>query len=408
MSSIRRHMNGNLFFDFRYRGERCREYTALKDTPANRKLLKEALNKIEAEITLGTFDYAKAFPNSKRAVKFRQQDVMGPQTFETGSTITPRFSDFVEEWITEREVEWKRSYRIKQRDILNKHLLPNFGERRVSDIRKADLLKYRAQLAKGTHDAEGGLSASRVNQIMNLIKQILDEAADRFDFTTPYVRIKPLRQTRSKVDPFSLEEVQRFLEVVDPNWRNYFVVRFFTGMRTSEIDGLKWRYVDFDRREILIEETRVWGEEDTPKTNGSLRAIQMSAVVYDALKAQELVSRDKSPYVFCTTFGYPVRYHNINNRVWYPALEKAGLKRRNPYQTRHTAATLWLASGESPEWIARQMGHSNTKMLFTVYSRYVPNLTRQDGSAFERLLLQNFSGQAAPLSNDTSGRKIYG
>jgi integrase len=66
------------------------------------------------------------------------------------------------------------------------------------------------------------------------------------------------------------------------------------------------------------------------------------------------------------------------------------LKRRNPYQTRHTAATLWLASGESPEWIARQMGHSNTKMLFTVYSRYVPNLTRQDGSAFERLLARNF------------------
>jgi integrase len=45
-----------------------------------------------------------------------------------------------------------------------------------------------------------------------------------------------------------------------------------------------------------------------------------------------------------------------------------------------------LASGEAPEWIARQMGHANTEMLFRVYSRYVPNLTRQDGSAFERLI----------------------
>ena len=59
---------------------------------------------------------------------------------------------------------------------------------------------------------------------------------------------------------------------------------------------------------------------------------------------------------------------------------------RNPYQSRHTAATLWLAAGEAPEWIASQMGHSNTKMLFTVYSRYVPNLTRQDGSALDKLL----------------------
>ena len=60
-------------------------------------------------------------------------------------------------------------------------------------------------------------------------------------------------------------------------------------------------------------------------------------------------------------------------------------------QTRHTAATLWLAAGEAPEWIARQMGHASTEMLFKVYSRYVPNLTRKDGSAFERLLDEQMS-----------------
>jgi len=67
-------------------------------------------------------------------------------------------------------------------------------------------------------------------------------------------------------------------------------------------------------------------------------------------------------------------------------LDAAGLRRRRPYQTRHTAATIWLAAGESPEWIAQQLGHSDTKMLFTVYSRFVPNLTRKDGSAVEQLL----------------------
>jgi integrase len=45
-----------------------------------------------------------------------------------------------------------------------------------------------------------------------------------------------------------------------------------------------------------------------------------------------------------------------------------------------------LGAGENPEWIAMQLGHSTTEMLFRVYSRYVPNLTRRDGSAFERLL----------------------
>ena len=61
---------------------------------------------------------------------------------------------------------------------------------------------------------------------------------------------------------------------------------------------------------------------------------------------------------------------------------------------------MWLASGESPEWIARQLGHSNTEMLFRVYSRYVPNLTRRDGSAFERLLLQNGAVNAQSVASE--------
>ncbi|MFQ3191126.1 MAG: integrase [Paraglaciecola sp.] len=78
-------------------------------------------------------------------------------------------------------------------------------------------------------------------------------------------------------------------------------------------------------------------------------------------------------------------------RVWYPLLARLGIEKRRPYQSRHTTATLWLAAGESPEWIAKQMGHASTEMLFKVYSRFVPNLTRKDGSAFEKLLQQNLN-----------------
>ena len=77
---------------------------------------------------------------------------------------------------------------------------------------------------------------------------------------------------------------------------------------------------------------------------------------------------------------------NFTNRIWYPLLRYLDLEERRPYQMRHTAATLWLASGEAPEWIARQLGHTSTEMLFRVNTRYLPNLTRQDGSAMERLL----------------------
>lgn len=56
------------------------------------------------------------------------------------------------------------------------------------------------------------------------------------------------------------------------------------------------------------------------------------------------------------------------------------------YQTRHTAASIWLASGESPEWISHQLGHTSTEMLFRTYSRYVPNMTKTDGLLADKFL----------------------
>ena len=100
----------------------------------------------------------------------------------------------------------------------------------------------------------------------------------------------------------------------------------------------------------------------------------------------------------------PFGGRNFTNRVWKPLLRHLGLEARRAYQMRHTAATLWLASGEAREWIALQLGHSSTEMLFQVYSRYVPNLTRQDGSAIDRLLATRFASGStndAPASRPT-------
>jgi len=130
----------------------------------------------------------------------------------------------------------------------------------------------------------------------------------------------------------------------------------------------------------------VGGKLDYTKNDGSQREIDMSEPVYQALIGQR-EKNGSGQFVFCTREGTPHAYRNINDRVWYPLLRHLGLRRRRPYQTRHTAATLWLAAGENPEWIARQMGHTTTEMLFRVYSRYVPNLTRRDGSAFDNLTI---------------------
>jgi integrase len=405
-----------LFFDFRFEGRRCRELTLLKDTPVNRKRLEKALAKIEADIAAGTFDYEAAFPGSKRS----GSAPAGTTTSVAGSTGpaqssadsvgagTPLFKDACEQWMRERKVEWRRSHLQIQQATIDKHLLPAFGEKRVGAITKSDVLAFRASLAELDGHAGAKLSNRRINGILTPLRQILEDAADRHGFNNPLTNLKPLKIRKSDVEPFSLDQVQQILTTVRADYRSYFETRFFTGMRTGEAHGLKWKYVDFKNRLIYIRETFVLGEDEYTKTDASQRDIQMNQVVFDALERQHKVTGQKSEYVFCNRAGQPLYNKNFVDRIWKPLLCHLGLKLRRPYQMRHTAATLWLASGEAPEWIARQLGHSSTEMLFRVYSRYVPNLTRQDGSAIDRLLATRFAtgetAMASPPAADRAAR----
>lgn len=307
---------------------------------------------------------------------------------------TPSFRDFCDQWYSEFRVGWRKTYDTTVRGILDQHLLPRFGSTAVSGVTRAQILEFRAHLAKLPGRREGSkLSPARINTIMLILRQILQEAADRYEFTMPMGRLKPLKIPKSDVMPFTLAQVQNLIARIRPDYKNYLTTRFFTGMRSGEIHGLKWKYVDFERRLILVRETIVGGEEDYTKTDASQRDIVMSSVVYDALAAQKRATGNRD-YVFCNLKGEPLDTINFTKRVWYPLLRHLGLELRRPYQTRHTAATLWLAAGEMPEWIARQLGHASTEMLFRVYSRYVPNLTRNDGSAFDRMLQQTLSRDA--------------
>src|SRR5690606_19689844 len=62
----------------------------------------------------------------------------------------------------------------------------------------------------------------------------------------------------------------------------------------------------------------------------------------------------------------------IRKRVWIPALKAAGLEYRNPYQTRHTFASMMLSQGKNPLWVAQQMGHKDWGMIRKVYGRWIP------------------------------------
>ena len=377
--------SGHLVIDFRYQGIRCREQTLLEDTPANRSRLQKVLDKIEKDIAAGNFVYAKYFPHSKTAEKFRPN----PSQSHTG---TPLFRDFAETWMNENSIRWKRSVIKGYRYTLDGLLLPRFGHYEVGAISKADILAFRTEQSTTPGKSGNKRSPSRINNIMKPMRGIMSEAADRYDFQNPVRNIKKLPEGKKEIHPFSLDEVMLLCNEIRRDYQHYLVTRFFTGMRSGEVDGLKWKYVDFERGIIAVRETIVYQEEDTPKTQSSYRDIMMLPIVREALLDQRKYTGD-GELVFCSRAGTPLHQNNFRRRIWRPLLARLGLPMRRPYETRHTAATIWLASGENPEWVARQLGHSNTEMLFRVYSRYIPNLTRKDGSAIKALVESKIGGK---------------
>ena len=414
MGNVRsRQDTGRLFIDFRVDGVRCREPLGLIDNAKNRKIAEKLLSRIEEQIALGTFDYATTFPKSKRAKQFPPpaapstavavtQQGGAPDSAATPAQPepeTPLFRDFAETWFAECEPGWRPRYQQTVRGGLDQHLIPAFGEKPVHTIKRADVLAFRAALAKKPGRGGRPISNVRINSVMTWLRQILNEASLRYEFSPAFTGIKPLKINKSDVDPFSLDEVNQIIESCRPHWRNYLIVRFFTAMRPGELHGLRWRYVDFENNLILVRETLVDGEiQAGAKTYDSCRDIPMLPVVREALLAQQEATPDGVEWVFCSKNHQPVDIGNFTSRIWKPLLGYLGLRYRRPYQTRHTTATLLLAAGENPEWIAQLMGHSSTEMLFSRYSRYVRDLTRKDGSAIGRILDQRGPKVAEPES----------
>ncbi len=73
------------------------------------------------------------------------------------------------------------------------------------------------------------------------------------------------------------------------------------------------------------------------------------------------------------------------------------MRYRRPYQTRHTYASMMLTAGESPVWVAQQMGHSDWAMIARIYGRWVRDAVPDAGAK----AVEMFAGNAGKFHGIT-------
>lgn len=301
----------------------------------------------------------------------------------------PTFREFSSQWMKEGRARWKPSTIAQYQHVLAKHLTPAFGDRRLNAIREESIGEHL------TAWRDSGLSARRINLMLGVLKTILKTATRRrLVATDPATSVRFLPEPRAEIDPLSPAEIKAFIAACPKHWRPYFTFAFWTGARPNEMAALKWGDIDLKQGTARIRAGRARGVEGTPKTPSSVRDVDLSPALVDALKVlrreewrKRLGSGEGSPepgkdYVFRGTQRGLLNVNYLRDTIWYPTLSKAELRRRTLYQTRHTFASNALAAGEAPTWIAQMLGHKTPEMLFEVYARHIPNRTRRDGTAF--------------------------
>ncbi|MCL1040931.1 site-specific integrase [Shewanella marisflavi] len=382
MAHIRIRPNGRIQFDLHLYGQRFREGTKMMATPKNLASAKATLKQMNAEIDLGSFQYRDYFPNSKKVALFEQL-----QRTRHPDRQYPFFDNYANQWFERQKAKWKQSYQGSVRTALTKYLIPEFGNTLVNEVSLTQIDFFRQKLLDiKKEDGTRQLSNRRVNNILWPLIAITSLASEEFKFEYPLRRYRSLKEEKAESYPMTIAEVRCFLSVVPEQWKDYFIIRFWTGMRSCEVHGLEWEHIDFEHRLIRIRQNWVNGVVCDVKTPKSRRDLKMCDTVYDAFKRIKAANRSGSNFVFTGPSGTPLQTHYVSRKLWYPTLKSAGLKKRRPYETRHTAAVLHIAALENPLYISQLLGHSDTRLLFDVYAPYVANASRNDGNAFDQLM----------------------
>jgi integrase len=330
-------------------------------------------------------------------------------------------AEAAEIWIEKGALEkLERSTLRQYRNHVDLHIKPSrIGTEKLARLSTPVTEAFRDDLLKKC-------SRPMARKVLASLKSILGEAQRRglvaHNAAQPVkVDVKKRDQRKLAVgrDIPSKEEIQTILSKAEDRWRPLLITAIFTGMRASELRGLTWDDVDFERKVVHVRQrANLWGEIGAPKSAAGHREIPTSPMVANALKEWKLTcprlqeSEDAKTgrlwLVFPNGNGNVENHANLANRGFYslqlttgivelddkgkpvlePVCDKDGrsildengnpvMKMKPKYgmhALRHFFASWAIERGFSPKRLQALLGHSSIQMTFDVYGHLFPSL----------------------------------
>ncbi len=264
----------------------------------------------------------------------------------------------------------------------------------------------------------GKASYPTISKIRDALSSILRSAVD-----SEYLNKNPIEGLRLPLDKrprqakptITPEQFNALVQLVPEPYGAMLYVAVWTGLRVSELIGLKWRCIHGDS--ITIEERYCRGDWSAPKTPASAATIGVSPdVITRMLRLKHLTveiragvatrryklvkSDDPDALVFQSVKdGRPMNDQNILKRHIQPAARKLGLSFVNWRCLRTSHATWLVQAGADPKSVQGQMRHSRISTTMDIYAQIVPASQRR---ALEQLSEFAKTGTIDSRSNSRS------
>jgi integrase len=296
---------------------------------------------------------------------------------------------------------------------ISKYLKPRFGDMCLRDLTRPTLQQYFSGLASE-------VSYPTISKIRDVLSSILRAAVD-----VEYLNRNPMEGLRLPLDrrarrakpTITPEQFNNLVQLVSEPYATMIFVAVWTGLRVSELIGLKWRCIHADS--ITIEQRYFRGDWSVPKTDASAatigvdpqviaRLLRLATLTVEvraghAVRKHKLVkSEGPDDLVFQSVrTGKPMNDQNVLKRHVKPAARKLGLMFLNWRCLRTSHATWLVQAGADPKSVQGQMRHSRISTTMDIYAQIVPSAQRR---ALQQL--SAFVGSGVPAEQQMAPRNL--
>jgi integrase len=302
-------------------------------------------------------------------------------------------ADCIEEWAETQRTRLRPKTLTKYEHDLASHILPRLGRLKLSAVTEDDIAAVIAEMSQGFRYVERDgrwvkekrdkpYAAWTIRGVLVALSRVFAYAVRR-----GYVSGNPVSRLERGERPsvgrrerrvLSGDEITKLLDHSLPTYRPILATAVATGLRQSELLGLRWRDVDFAAGVIRVRcQLDRSGQYVEPKTPQAVRDVVLAPVLGRLLRVHRLASAASGDdhAVFANAAGRPLEHRNVQSRGFDKAAARAGInvitngrRKATFHDLRHTFASLLIAQGADVVHVSRQLGHADPAITLRVYA----------------------------------------